>query len=124
MRARSALQRNRMNFREGSDVMKSVLAAAVLALVFLFANEVAPAAAQSAVALGGQVTSTEEGPMEGVLVSARKAGSTITVTVVSDARGAYSFPAARLEPGRYSLRIRAVGYDLAAPANLAVPAAA
>jgi virginiamycin B lyase len=111
-----------MNFREGSDVMKSVLAAAVLALVLLVVNEVAPAAAQSAAALAGQVTSAEEGPMEGVLVSARKAGSTITVTVVSDARGTYSFPAARLEPGRYSLRIRAVGYDLEAPANVDVAA--
>jgi virginiamycin B lyase len=113
-----------MNFREGSDVMKSVLAAVVLALVLLVTNEVAPAAAQGAAALGGQVTSAEEGPMEGVLVSARKAGSTITVTVVSDARGSYSFPAARLEPGRYSLRIRAVGYDLEAPANVDVPVGA
>jgi virginiamycin B lyase len=111
-----------MNFREGSDVMKSVLAAAVLALVLLVTNEVAPASAQSAAALAGQITSAEEGPMEGVLVSARKAGSTITVTVVSDARGTYSFPAARLEPGRYSLRIRAVGYDLEAPANVDVAA--
>jgi virginiamycin B lyase len=113
-----------MNFREGSDVMKSVLAAVVLALVLLVTNETAPAAAQSAAALGGQVTSAEEGPMEGVLVSARKAASTITVTVVSDARGTYSFPAARLEPGRYSLRIRAVGYDLEAPANVDVAAGA
>jgi streptogramin lyase len=113
-----------MNFREGSDVMKSVLAAAVLALVLLVTNEIAPAAAQSAAALGGQVTSAEEGPMEGVLVSARKAASTITVTVVSDARGAYSFPAARLEPGRYSLRIRAVGYDLERPATVDVAAGA
>jgi virginiamycin B lyase len=104
--------------------MKSVLAAAVLALVLLVTNEVAPTAAQSAAALGGQVMSAEEGPMEGVLVSAKKAGSTITVTVVSDARGAYSFPAARLEPGRYSLRIRAVGYDLEAPANVDVAAGA
>src|SRR5262245_53280397 len=113
-----------MNFREGSDVMKSVLAAAVLALVLLVTNDLAPAAAQSTAALGGQVTSAEQGPMEGVLVSARKAGSTITVTVVSDARGSYSFPAARLEPGRYSLRIRAVGYDLEAPANVDVGAGA
>ena len=50
--------------------------------------------------------------MEGVLVSAKKAGSTITLTVVSDRQGRYGFPAAKLEPGRYALRIRAVGYDL------------
>src|SRR5207248_5859745 len=66
----------------------------------------------SSVALTGQVTSAEEGPMEGVIVSAKKAGSTITVSVVSDEQGRYRFPAAKLEPGAYSLRIRAVGYDL------------
>ena len=58
-------------------------------------------------ALTGQVTSAEEGPMEGVLVSARRAGSTITTTVVSDRQGRYQFPRARLEPGEYTLRIRA-----------------
>ena len=43
-------------------------------------------------ALTGQVTSAEEGPMEGVLVSAKRAGSTITITVVSDEQGRYSSP--------------------------------
>jgi len=77
-----------------------------------------PARAQTPAALTGQVTSGEEGPMEGVLVSAKKAGSTVTITVVSDAQGNYSFPAAKLEPGQYSLRIRAVGYDLDRPASV------
>src|SRR5262249_7490238 len=63
-------------------------------------------------ALTGTVRSQEEGAMEGVLVSAKKAGSTVTVTVVSDAQGRYSFPRARLEPGRYALRMRAVGYEM------------
>ena len=63
-------------------------------------------------ALSGAVTSTEEGPMEGVLVTAKKAESTIAVTVVTDAQGSYRFPADRLEPGRYVVRVRAVGYDL------------
>ncbi len=53
--------------------------------------------------------------MEGVLVSAKKAGSTITTTVVSDSTGHYSFPAGRLEPGQYTIRVRAVGYDLEDP---------
>ena len=70
------------------------------------------AAPAQTVALSGQVTSAEEGAMEGVLVSAKKAGSTITITVVSDRDGRYSFPASKLEPGQYALRIRAVGYDL------------
>ena len=77
-----------------------------------------PAGAQTPAALTGQVTSGEEGPMEGVLVSAKKAGSTVTITVVSDAQGNYSFPAAKLVPGQYSLRIRAVGYDLDRPASV------
>jgi streptogramin lyase len=69
------------------------------------------AAAQTGPALAGKVTAGQEG-LEGVLVSAKRSGSNITVTVVSDKDGRYSFPAARLEPGQYSLRIRAVGYDL------------
>src|SRR3954449_6250936 len=65
--------------------------------------------------LSGKVTSAEEGAMEGVLVSAKRAGSTITVTVATDAQGRYSFPAAKLEPGEYALRIREGGYELGGP---------
>src|ERR1041384_7135355 len=83
-----------------------------------------PASAQTA--LSGQVTSAEEGPMEGVLVSARRAGSTFTITVATDARGHYGFPAAKLAPGEYTLRIRAAGYDLdgAATVNVGTQATA
>jgi streptogramin lyase len=70
------------------------------------------AAGDNAVALSGTVTSAEEGAMEGVLVSARRGGATITTTVVSDRQGRYAFPRARLEPGDYTLRIRAIGYEL------------
>src|SRR5882757_7792532 len=81
-------------------------------VVFLFAVALltSPALAQSP-ALTGKVTA-EQGALEGVLVSAKKDGSNITVTVVSDKDGRYSFPAGRLEPGQYAMRIRAVGYDL------------
>ena len=75
-------------------------------------------------ALTGRVTSAEEGPMEGVLVSAKRHASTITVTVVSDRDGRYQFPASRLEPGEYTLRIRAAGYDLEAPVNATVKSGA
>ena len=71
--------------------------------------------ASSGSALTGVVSSQEEGPMGGVLVSAKRASSTITTTVVSDARGRYSFPRNRLEPGQYSIRIRAAGYELDGP---------
>jgi streptogramin lyase len=77
------------------------------------------AAQQAAPALSGTVTAGE-GRLEGVLVSARKGGSSITVTVVSDKDGRYSFPAARLEAGDYGLRIRAVGYDLDGPAQVSI----
>jgi streptogramin lyase len=74
--------------------------------------------AQAQVALTGQVTSAEEGAMEGVVVTARKDGARFTVSVVSDNQGRYSFPAAKLEPGRYALAIRAIGYDLDGPAPI------
>ena len=66
-------------------------------------------AAQSGVALTGQVTSAEEGAMEGVLISAKK--GIVSTTVVTDKDGRYSFPAGRLEPGAYTISIRAVGYE-------------
>jgi streptogramin lyase len=72
----------------------------------------AGAQAQNAPALTGQVTSAEEGPMEGVLVSAKKDGTTITISVVSDQKGEYSFPADRLDAGHYTIAIRAGGYNL------------
>ena len=50
------------------------------------------------VALAGQVSSAEEAVMEGVLVSAKRVGSNLTLTVVTDAQGRYQFPAAKLEP--------------------------
>jgi virginiamycin B lyase len=92
------------------------LSFAVIALIAC-----APAGAQVA-PLMGQVSSAEDGVMEGVLVSAKRDGTTVTVTVVSDKQGRYSFPAGRLEPGHYSLRVRAVGYDLDAPAAAQVAA--
>jgi virginiamycin B lyase len=87
----------------------SVLTGAILVASVLFAGPV-EAQTQSPSALAGKVTSQEEGAMEGVLVSAKRAGSTMTITVVSDAQGQYSFPRDRLDPGKYSVAIRAVGY--------------
>ena len=103
----------------------ALVVGAASALTLLLANSSPPAAAQGAdgaAALAGQVASTEEGPMEGVIVSAKKDGSNITVSVITNAQGRYSFPAARLAPGRYSLQIRAVGYDLEGPKNADVAA--
>ena len=75
-------------------------------------------------ALSGSVGSSQEARMEGVVVSARRDGANFTVSVVSDAQGRYSFPRTHLEPGRYTLTIRAVGYDLVGPARVDVTAGA
>ena len=75
----------------------------------------APVFAQNAGALSGEVTSAKEGAMEGVVVSAKKDGATITVSVVSDDKGHFGFPASRLDPGHYAIGIRATGYDLDGP---------
>ena len=49
------------------------------------------AQAPSSPALTGKVTSQAEGTMEGVLIGAKKAGSTIATWVVSDAQGRTAF---------------------------------
>jgi virginiamycin B lyase len=73
-----------------------------------------PAMAQNhdPAALAGTVSSAEEGKMEGVVVSAKRPGSTIMVSVGTNAQGQYSFPQDRLAPGAYDITIRAVGYTL------------
>jgi virginiamycin B lyase len=63
-------------------------------------------------ALTGVVTSDAEGPMEGVLVTARPEGVNVTVTVISDEQGRYVFPPSKLPPGKYTLAVRAVGYEI------------
>ncbi|PYS54052.1 MAG: hypothetical protein DMG13_09955 [Acidobacteria bacterium] len=89
-----------------------LLAFVILGLAGIFSGS---AQTQSSVALTGLISSADEGAMEGVLVSAKKVGSTITVTVVSDEQGRYRFPSAKLQAGQYALRIRAVGYDVEGP---------
>lgn len=88
--------------------------------IAVFSFQPAPSQAQISTAEGsssisGRVSSAEEGAMEGVLISAKKDGSTISSTVVSDTQGNYHFETGRLEPGHYALKIRAGGYDLDGP---------
>src|SRR5215831_12426201 len=100
----------KQGFRQGGILMRTttlaLLASAALALV------VSTGESRAQTALAGTVTSAEEGAMEGVLVTARRDGATFAITVVTDAQGRYGFPARKLEPGHYSLHIRAVGYDV------------
>jgi virginiamycin B lyase len=88
------------------------------ALLFCLAS---PAVrAESEAALTGTVSSDAEGKMEGVVVTAKKPGSIVQVSVTTDAQGHYAFPENRLEPGDYTISIRAAGYDIDAPTKAAV----
>jgi len=90
-----------------------LIAGGVLAAILLQTAPARPQAeAQPASALSGQVTSAEEGPMEGVVVSAKKDGSTISLSVVTNATGRFAFPIVKLDPGHYALSARAAGYEL------------
>jgi virginiamycin B lyase len=101
--------------------MSALLAVGLIQAVVVVA--VAPARAQGAAVLTGHVSSAEEGPMEGVVVSAKRDGATFTVSVVTDKEGRYGFPPARLEGGHYTLSIRAVGYELDSPKAVDLSAA-
>ncbi len=92
------------------------VAAAGTALLLSWAAFGGAHAQSPAPALTGQIIATDQAlPMEGVLVSAQQSQSPITITVVSDQNGRFSFPAAKLAPGHYALRIRATGYELDSP---------
>jgi len=131
--------------------MKSTLRFSMTAALAVGLFQIAPSAAsakETPPAIAGHVTSAD-GAMEGVVVTARAAGpedagdcsaksgqaaaesrplvctlprSVVSVSVTSDAKGDFRFPAARLAPGQYTLAIRAVGYVLAAPASAQVSA--
>jgi hypothetical protein len=102
--------------------MKTILLTSAAALTVFVLHTSAPVFAQNAAALSGAVTSVKEGPMEGVVVSARKDGATITVSVVTDDKGHFRFPASRLDPGHYAISIRATGYDLDGPKDATIAA--
>src|SRR2546430_2756936 len=93
---------------------------AVAALAVSFSGGAFRLHAQEPVSLTGHIKSDDEGLMEGVAVSARRAGSNMTLTVISNEKGVYAFPQNRLEANQYSITVRAVGYDLASPVTVAV----
>jgi virginiamycin B lyase len=81
-------------------------------------------AAQPPSVLAGTVSSDNEARMEGIIVTAKHVGSTVSVSVVSDENGQYRFPSDHLPQGRYTLTIRAAGYDLDHPEMVEVTSAA
>ena len=102
--------------------MRTKSTVAYLSLASVLAVLMSVGAPAKAASVGGQVSSAEEGTMEGVLVSAKKEGSTITTTVVTNDKGQFSFPADKLEPGKYTITIRAAGYTLVGPEDRGRPA--
>jgi virginiamycin B lyase len=99
--------------RVGKVLLKlSCGAIAGMGLVALPAGSHAMAQSHGATALTGTVSSAQEGKMEGVVVSAKRPGSTIMVSVSTNAQGQYSFPEDRLAPGAYDITMRAIGYTL------------
>ena len=103
-----------------ASIIGNLRAIAAIGLFFLGLTSIQ--AQTPSAALAGRVSSQEEGAMEGVIVRAKKTGSTIAVSVVSDAQGRYSFPANRLDAGQYALSIRATGYMLEGPASVNIGA--
>src|SRR5881398_2417217 len=99
---------------------KLMLTRAASAAAMVFAPVSNAGRAEADAALTGVVSSAAEGKMEGVVVTARRAKSIVQVSVTTDAQGRYSFPRNRLQPGEYTLSIRAVGYDIDSPAKAAI----
>jgi virginiamycin B lyase len=121
-RPHEAGQRDLASTQEERRMQSHNIWTALSAALIAITPTIVPAAAQVPLALTGQVTSAAEGAMEGVLVSARKDGSTVTITVASDNAGRFGFPAAKLAPGRYTLAVRAVGYELSGGKSIDVSA--
>src|SRR2546423_1639785 len=78
---------------------KLFMSLAASTAVMLLPAATQPVLADGAAALTGQVSSEAEGNMEGVVVTARKAGGKFSGSVVTDAQGRYRFPAGRVAPG-------------------------
>ena len=98
-----------------NETIKIVTVVAALSLSLMVdLNSTAYAQSMVLNRLSGQVSSLDEPVMEGVVITAKKDGSTISVSVISDQKGRFSFPAERLEPGTYTLKARAAGYTLEA----------
>src|SRR3989441_8856196 len=108
-------------FRQESAMRANLmLTLAATAAAMVFPPVIDAVRAEGQAVLTGIVSSEAEGKMEGVVVTARRPGSIVQVSVTTDEKGRYSFPRDRLQPGQYTLSIRAVGYDIDSPATATV----
>ena len=87
--------------------VRGKLLASVAGLVVI--GLVGPASADQL--LTGSITSASGQKLEGVLVSAKKEGSTITTSVYTDQNGEYFFPA--LADGKYQVWAQTLGFQTA-----------
>jgi streptogramin lyase len=81
------------------------------AVAFATAAALAPATASADQLLAGTIASPTGQKMEGVLVTAQKAGSTIQTSVYTDQNGEYYFPA--MEDGNYAVWAQTLGFETA-----------
>jgi hypothetical protein len=82
MLVRSGQGRNRATKEEEMKRARAILLSATIAILsVMLLGSACPAAAQGTAALSGIVSSAEEGRMEGVIVSASRAGGTRTISV-------------------------------------------
>jgi virginiamycin B lyase len=89
--------------------VRGLFLASVAGLVV--AAALAPSTASADQLLTGAVTGPTGQKVEGVLISARKDGSTITTTVYTDLNGEYFFPA--MADGKYHVWAQTLGFQTA-----------
>src|SRR3989442_13109820 len=82
----------------------------VAALAVSFSGGAFRLHAQEPVSLTGHIKSDEEGLMEGMAVSAKRARSNMTLTLISNEKGVYPFPENQLEASQDSITRRGAGY--------------
>ena len=96
--------------------VRSILLASAAGLVIVGSAMPVMAADQ---VLNGAISSAAGEKLDGVTVSAKKEGSTITTSVYTDESGNYYFPP--LPAGKYSVWAQALSFETARPRSISPP---
>src|SRR5215510_13982657 len=102
-RPRAAERNKNSSQGETTMTMRSMLLATAAVMA---TTSFASAADQQ---LSGSITGATGQKLDGVVVSAKKEGSTITTSVYTDAQGDYYFPA--MPEGKYNVWAQALGFE-------------